>query len=113
MRTLPLAVALLLGLAGCSPDWLRQYTTSDIAIDNMHVAVSWLLIDDGQRNVYDVLVTRSHPPAGTIGAIKLPATTARAAAALVMEERCKGAELYGDEALPQPRFTFRAICPRR
>lgn len=113
MRTLPLGLVLLLGLTACSPDWLRQYTTTDLMVDNMHVAVSWLLIDDGQQHVYDVHVTRAHAPAGTLGAAKLPATSARAAAAQVMEERCRGAELYGDEALPQPRFTFRAICPRR
>jgi hypothetical protein len=105
--------ALLLGLAACSPDWLRQSTVTDIEVDGIHVAVSWLLIEDGQRDVYDIHVSRTHNPAGMPGQAKLPATTARAAAARVMADRpCKSPELFGDTALPQVTYSFRAICSR-
>lgn len=118
LRTIPLGIALVLGLSACSPDWLRQYTMTDIEVDHIHVAVSWLLIDDGFRDVYDIHVSRAHAEAGTMGQPKLPASTARAAATQVMNERwrCHNGDLWmlsGDTALPQPTFSFRALCHRK
>lgn len=109
MRGILLSIALAAGLTACAPDWLRQYTTTVVDIDHMKIAVSWLRIEEGR---YDLHVSRAHPPAGTVEPAKLPGAVARQAAVLVMADRCRGAELYGDTALPQPTFTFRAVCAR-
>lgn len=109
MKRVLLSIAAAASLAGCAPDWLRQSTTSVVEIDHMHIAVSWLKIEDGH---YDVHVSRAHPAAGTIEPARIPGAVARQAAQMVMDGRCRDAALYGDTALPQPRFTFRAQCPR-
>lgn len=109
MKRIFLSLLLLAGLSACAEeDWLRQYTTRLVIVDNMDISVSWLQIEVGR---FDLHVSRVHQPAGTTTPSRISGAVAHKAAMMVMERRCANVILYGDTALPQPTFSFRAVCP--